>query len=392
MKILYIGAFRLPNYDAAAARVLNIARALRAAGHDVSFISWGGLQRDDDLLPDGSWSVDGFHYVVTNELPQPGDSFWVRLKNRINRGSETKKILREWPGHIDVIITYDSSLCHWLVPFCEKRGIKLVNDLIEWYSYNEIKPFDWLSYAYEMHFFQKKVKNKIVISSYLDNYYKSTHNIVVPATCDSSEPKWITNIDYADALVPPFRGITLIYAGNPAKKDAVHKVINAVNNLANEGALIRFLILGITKEKYIERYRALLKDENLSNAILFLGSVSQDVIPSFYHHADFMILLRENSRMSNAGFPTKFAESFTSGTPVIANLTSDLGLYLIDKKTGFVVDEPTEAAIYSLLKETVLKLSRNEVDEMKEHVRKESTRLDYHAWINSLGDFFEHLK
>ena len=68
MRILYIGAFRLPNYDAAAARVLNIARALRACGHDISFISWGGEMRLEDKLEDSRYYVDGFPYVVTGEL------------------------------------------------------------------------------------------------------------------------------------------------------------------------------------------------------------------------------------------------------------------------------------------------------------------------------------
>ncbi len=50
--------------------------------------------------------------------------------------------------------------------------------------------------------------------------------------------------------------------------------------------------------------------------------------------ADFTVLVREDRRQSNAGFPTKFVESFASGTPVIANLTSDLGQHLRDGETG----------------------------------------------------------
>ncbi len=35
MNILYIGAFRLPNLDAAAPRVLNNAKAMREAGYNM---------------------------------------------------------------------------------------------------------------------------------------------------------------------------------------------------------------------------------------------------------------------------------------------------------------------------------------------------------------------
>lgn len=392
MRILYIGAFRLPNFDAAAARVLNISRALRVAGHKVSFISWGGAERCEDRCEDGIYRVDGFPYMVTNELTQQGMSPFEKLKNRINRGKITKKILRERKEPIDVIIIYNNSLCTWLIPFCKRRNIILINDITEWYEYNELKPTDWIGYAYDMYCVQNRVKNKIVISSYLDKFYHTTNNIVVPATCDASEAKWHQITDVAKSNVGEYDGITLVYAGNPARKDAVHYVINAVNTLANEGAKIRFLIIGISKEQYVNRYKDLLTGKELNDSIKFLGRVSQDDVPSYYALSDFMALLRESNRKSNAGFPTKFSESLTSGTPVIANITSDLGNYLKDGETGFVVPEPSEEAICQILKEKVLSLTKADIEKIKDNVRDAAKQLDYHAYIEPLRDFMANLK
>jgi len=392
MRIVYFGAFRLPNLDAAAARVLNIARALRESGHQVSFISWGGIQREEDICDDSIYRYDGFPYMVTNELTQQGMSLLEKLQNRITRGWYSKKIISEWKEPIDVIIAYNNNLCSWLIPFCKKQGIKLINDITEWYDFNELKPTDWLGYAYDMHYIQKKVKNKIVISSYLNSFYNYTHNIVVPASCDASEKKWHQVSDVAKSNVGQYDGITLIYAGNPARKDAVHYVINAVNALANEGGKIRFLIIGITKEQYIERYKELLNEKELNDSIKFLGRVSQDDVPSYYALSDFMVLLRESNRKSNAGFPTKFSESFTSGTPVIANITSDLGNYLKDGETGFVVPEPSEEAIYQALKRRVLLLSKSDIETIKSNVREVAKQLDYHAYVEPLRKFILNLK
>ena len=390
MNILYIGSFRLPNYDAAASRVLNMARALRLAGHKVSFISWGGMQIESTRCEDGQFRVDGFPYIVTNELPQPGISTLARLRNKINRGKITKSLLSGWADPVDVIITYNNCLSNWLLLFCKKRGIKLINDITEWYTYNELRPTDWLGYTYNMRFTQLKVKNKILISSYLDRFYDRTHNIVVPATCDASETKWHNTPRINGLTERVFDGITLIYAGNPARKDAIHYAINAVNRLANEGAKIRFIIVGITKEYYVERYnRKTVKEPN--EAIMFFGRVPQDEVPCFYRIADFMVLLRENNRKSNAGFPTKFAESFISGTPVIANLTSDLGNYLKDGETGYVVNEPNEDAIYRVLKEKVLLLNQKEIATLRRNVQVEAKRLDYHAYIEPLRLFMTNL-
>ena len=390
MKIIYLGPFRLPNGDAAAARVLNVAKTLRLAGHEVSFISWGGKQRDEDCGKDGVFRIDGFSYVVTNEL-DPQGSIINKIKCKLTRGIKTKRLLKERLGSFNVIIMYNCSLTRWLLSFTEKHHIKLINDITEWYDYSELKVTDRLSYAYNMFCIQKRVKNKIVISSFLDKFYKTTHNIIVPATCDISEAKWRSGNSIAQNRVGIFEGITLIYAGNPARKDAVHYIIGAVQRLANEGEKIRMLILGAEREGYIERYGDLLPNQELSERIMFLGKVSQDDVPAFYALADFMVLLRESSRKSNAGFPTKFSESFASGTPVIANLTSDLGVFLRDGETGFVVDEPSEDAIYRTLKQKVLPLDQTEIEIMKSSVRVAAKQLDYHAYVEPLRDFMNKL-
>ena len=390
MKIIYIGSFRLPNCDAAAARVLNVARALRLAGHEVSFVSWGGEERESDLCPDGKYRVDGFEYVVTHELPS-NEGAIKRVMNKLTRGQKTKRLLRQQLGSYDAIITYNCNLSHWLIGFTKRHHLKLINDITEWYDNNELKVIDRLLYAWNMYHTQKRVPNKIVISSYLDRFYNMTHNIVVPATCDASEAKWQQGAAKAKEKAGEFDGITLIYAGNPARKDAVHYAINAVQRLIDEGANVRFLIVGAERERYLKNYSDLLSMKELSERIQFLGRVPQDEVPSYYALADFMVLLREPTRKSTAGFPTKFSESFTSGTPVIANLTSDLGLYLKDGKTGFVVVLPSEEAIYQTLKTHVIGLNREQISEMKNNVREVAKILDYHAYVDVLHDFVENI-
>lgn len=390
MHIVYIGSFRLPNYDAAAARVLNVAKALHEAGHAISFISWGGRYCEKDLCPDGKYRVYGFEYIITDEL-DPQGGFVDKVKSKITRGNKTKAILKQKVSAFDVIITYNGSLTRWLLKFTKKHNIKLINDITEWYSYSELKCTDWIPYAFNMFVTQKRVKNKIVISSFLDRFYFKTHNIIIPATCDASEFKWQLNKEYAEQTAGHFDGITLIYAGNPARKDLLHVVINTVQRLITEGANIRFLILGITQEKYLAQYAPLLHDSILSNNIRFLGRVNQDLIPAFYSISDFMVLLREPNRKSNAGFPTKFSESMMSGTPVIANLTSDLGKYLIDGKTGFIIENNEEESLYLLLKEKVISLSSEQLKALKTQVADNNKTFDYHYYIEPLQKFSNKL-
>ena len=53
--------------------------------------------------------------------------------------------------------------------------------------------------------------------------------------------------------------------------------------------------------------------------------------------ADFVPLLRPQIvRYAQAGFPTKVPESLSLGTPIICNLTSDLGDFIRDESEGII--------------------------------------------------------
>ena len=114
-----------------------------------------------------------------------------------------------------------------MIQFCHEHGIYLANDITEWYDNNELRISDIWSNFKNMTKTQRKVKNKIVISSFFDNYYTESNNLLLPPLCDSQAEKWNGTVE--NERVQSFDGVTLIYAGNPARKDCVHTVINAVS-------------------------------------------------------------------------------------------------------------------------------------------------------------------
>ena len=392
MKILYIGPFRFPIFDAAAARVLNISRTLHAIGHDVSVISWGGDYLESDKDDNGEYYHDGIKYIITGELDGKGNLIQQFIQKR-KRGHETMKILNSLSFLPDVIIMYNAryGLTRMMLNYCKMHNIKLVHDITEWFDKSDMHIDDYIPNYLNMHYLQKKVANKICISNYLNNYYIESHNIVIPATCDCSEPKWHELDMHIIDTFPKFAGVTLIYAGVPKRKDLVHNAINAVNRLNKEGKLMRFVIVGTSKDDYLKKYSDLLDDTELSDNIIFVGRVSQELIPTYYHLADFMVLLRKPTRKCTAGFPTKFAESFISGTPVIANLTSDLGKYLKNEVTGFVVYNYDTESVYETLRNKVCGLDKQSIACLKDNAKKMSVSFDYHSYINELNNFMNTL-
>ena len=201
----------------------------------------------------------------------------------------------------------------------------------------------------------------------------------MPLLCDPEEPKWSITVE--DKRVKPFDGITLIYAGNPVKKDCVHSVINTVNTLANEGKAIRFLILGTTRDACMKQYAQLLFSTSLHENVMFLGRVSQYLIPAYYKKADFMVLLRESNRKSMVEFPTKFAELMTVGVPVITQETSDLTKHVINGKTGFLVEGYDYESMLFTLRSSILTVRKEDVEEMNRYVRSANSAFDWHSHI-----------
>ena len=375
MKIVYIGQFRLPCYDAAAPRVLNNARAMQLCGNEVSFISWGGKYNEEHLSEEGKYHIDGMEYIITDEL-DPKGSLVSKMMQLLHRGDKTIAILDAMNVKPDLIIMYNADFgwTNRMLKFCKHHNIKLANDITEWYDNSELHLWDILPYHFNMTRLQRKVKNKICISSYLDKYYSESNNLLLPPLCDHSEAKWCATID--DDRIKPFDGITLIYAGNPAKKDCVHTVINVVNKMAYEGKPIRFMILGTTRDNYLERYASMLESKNLHDNILFLGRVAQDLIPAYYKKADFMVLLRERTRKNMAGFPTKVAESMSAGIPVIANATSDLNHYIINGQTGVIVENESPEQLMNTL-ENVLAMDKEEISKMKQSTKSCNEAFNY---------------
>lgn len=66
-KILYIGGFELPDKNAAAHRVLAIAKGLRDSGNEVVFMGVSKDNRETDVLKTKS-EVQGF---ITYSVPYP---------------------------------------------------------------------------------------------------------------------------------------------------------------------------------------------------------------------------------------------------------------------------------------------------------------------------------
>lgn len=367
-KVLYIGGFELPDKNAAAQRVMANAKLLREMGFDVTFI---GISKD---LHNAPCMVDGF---VSNPIAYPSNTRqWFY---HIYRFIDCEAILKQKPDYV-VLYNFPSLASLNILQVCRKNGIKVYHDITEWESVKGLSLRNIIQYIdiqLRMKFCLKRMDGIIAISRYLYNYYCNyTTTILIPPTVDLENSKFQRTRELSSSKDK----IKLVYAGSAglvATKDRLDYIIEAVNNFPN----IQLDIVGLTKEQFQKIFSS---EIIINNNVIFHGRVSHNEAVQFVCDADFQMLIRENTLKNKAGFPTKFVESFSCCTPIIATVTSNISDYLINGVNGFLV---TNKCSLTDVFYKISNLSTIDIINMKKAC-KESTVFDYHNYKDEFLKLF----
>lgn len=327
--VAYVGPFPYPGGAAASRRVLGVAESLSLAGFDVVIASGAG-----DSPQDAGKLVGQGERIAWCHLPERVAEHWPRPLRRFRyalMGGRTVEWLASQPTLPAAVILYSgyTPYLQRLLPWCRRNRVRLLFDAVEWYEPEHASgyltsPYQW-NIEWAMRRLLPRTDGVIAISKYLADYYRGRGvpvAIVPPTTSAIAAGDW-----------QPDATLRLCYAGSPGShKDDLGTVLQAVARLADEGAAVRLDVAG-PEPAHVAALLGL--DSCAGIAWLHAhGMLLQAAVAQLVGKADFTVLVREDRRQSNAGFPTKFVESFASGTPVIANLTSDLGEHLRDGETG----------------------------------------------------------
>lgn len=388
-EIIYLGPFSFPNGGAAARRVLGVAKTLQAAGYDVKVAS--------GQMGKGVQASEWFEGIEVFSIGERTAEHLPRiLKHAAYLSMGRKTIawlddLKRKPQAVVLYSGYSPYLLH-LIPWAKRHDVRLVFDAVEWYE--PASPISWLS-PYQlnielaMRYLIPRVGHVISISDYLHRYYigRGCRSVVVPPTLDVLATQ--ARADGRDTQ----RQLELVYAGSPGRKDLLDNILDAVLRLRQAGRNIHLSVAGI-QDSDAGLYAAVRSRpaEEVSAGVEFVGVLNHSASMDLVRRADFSLLLRRDARYAHAGFPTKFVESLAVGTPVIANLTSDLHRYLKDGETGFICAGSESKDLASALFRT-LALTREEYAAMRLRCRAVATEaFDYRVYITIISDFLDSAK
>jgi glycosyltransferase involved in cell wall biosynthesis len=389
--VAQVGPFLFPWGQPGSRRVYGVARSLAAAGYDVVVASG----EDGPATPTRLDEVDGpgsVRYLGLGEIPSAEASrlsrsvqWFLRWGQRTAHWLDAQPTL---PSHV-VVAGGDAPYMLHLRRWCRRNRIPLIADVVDWYSPQQLRGGvlgpPHLSAQAALRYYYPRCDGIIAVSSFLERHYRDRGRRVlrVPPTLD------VQNLAVPDTGAGSGGpDLTLVYAGSPGRKDLIIDMIRAVDRLDREGARIELRIYGPSPQQV----RRLLGAEPPPGSVRLLGRLPQQEIPRALQEADFSVLLRRPERGNQAGFPTKFCESLANGTPVIANLTSDLGGYLTDGREGLVCADHSVTGLGETLR-TALRLTPGQRRQMREAARRRALNsFDFRAYAEPLGTFLDTVR
>lgn len=370
---------RYPNGDAGAVRGHAIAKLLSLNGYDVTVIGYGEYTGKEIRCYDG---------IKYTSLRLRNGSIPGKVVSRLTHGKRLYKYIRRNFKSVDLFVCdYIRTKTFALVEkLAGEYGAQLWHDSCEWFSKEEFKNGERNSlYKYcdrvntET---MKKPWNIISISSYLDEHFRSRGllSVRIPVILD------VCSMEY-NAYKNNEKTIFL-YAGSPGKKDYLSEIVRAFALL--DGELLSSLelhIIGVSREGLLNISGVRGEDlDRLGESVIIHGRLPREKAVEWVRRADFTVLLRNSElRYTKAGFPTKVVESLSSATPVITNLTSDLGMYLVSGvnsviSSSFTAEAFRDALVYAM------NMSEDERQKMSVAARSLAEEcFDYRVFKDYLG-------
>lgn len=366
-KVLYIGGFEFPDKNAAAQRVVANGMTLRELGYEVDFIS---------PTKDRTNIVKEYNGFKCEYIDYPSNLIqWIKY---ITIFVSVDKIFEYNPNYV-VLYNFPAIASLRILRACHKQNIKVIHDLTEWESSNGWSPREIIrkiDINLRMHYCIKKMDGVIAISRYLYDYYsKHTKVVLVPPTVD------LDNIKFnRTRQLSVNRPLQLVFAGTCGNgvKDRIDSIVNSVSR--NKSLMLT--LVGITYEDYKTVYGPICGG---AENIVFKGRVSHKEAVSIVCNSDYQLLIRDNSLKNRAGFPTKYVESMSCCTPVIATMSSNICDYLIDGVNGFIVNDTNH--LDDVL-DRILQMNHQDIIKMKVKCR-ECNSFDYRNYFNEFSIIFD---
>lgn len=224
--------------------------------------------------------------------------------------------------------------------FSKLAGVKVVTFVPEYYEKyvfhgSMFRRIKWYSFLFNFYFLNKLSYKLIVFSFYLkDQYLKlgfSEKNIII-------QPN-LTDFEFWNVKAAPIK-YTLGYSGSPSRKDGVYDLLNAVSILKKDRTDISLIVIGDSQSgpSLLPDLKLKCKQLNILENVFFSGLVEIDEVKKLLSGCEILVLTRQSTVQTQAGFPTKLGEYFASRKKIIVTNFGDIGQYFAAGKNLVIAE------------------------------------------------------
>lgn len=344
MRILFVSTLDYEHPSAAANRHVGLALSLAELGHAVSFLlpASGNLEALRSRDPTIGWFGTG-RDGSSSALAGP------RAGRFLGYGQVQDPVHPAAGPQVVFCLSRDPLVLEHSHRLARRSNAKLLHEITEFPDV-AVAPgaYGRLTVEGFSRRYLRKLDGVVVISTALLDF--------VDSRTPSSLPKLLLPImvdmsrfgDLAERPSEPGSVRTRIgYAGSldPAK-DGPDLLIQALAHAVELGGAAKDLELVMWGDgPQRPMLESLAKDLQMADRVWFAGRVTSAQVPDCLASADVLALARPVSRQAQGGFATKLAEYLASGRPVVTTTTSDIGRYLADGVSAYLVP-PNDVAMF----------------------------------------------
>lgn len=377
MNLLVITDKSYPYGSAYSSRVRHFVMAFHNMGYKITVISANLDVEDATRL-----GIDGVEYISMNYPQNRISQLGIGVAHRYLK--ELDKVMVE--NKYDAIFV--NSITYALPQICEKAkkyAIPVFVEKCEWYDkssfiFGKFNPY-YREYIREIDSVQPD--GYVVISPFFERYYEERgfKTFLIPTILDVENIKFISH-KMSNITCVAFSGSL----GNG--KEKIGPLAEALDKMGEDRKNFVFEFYGPSEQQIKDNIGNDALYQRIHGSFHINGRIPQKDVYEKIAKADFTFFFREKRRSSDAGFPTKLAESFAVGTPVITNETGSINKYLFNHKNGLLIQELSVNNIIDAL-HYIRSIDDDEYQEMRAAARTVAEQsFDYRSYVNGLKDFF----
>lgn len=175
-----------------------------------------------------------------------------------------------------------------------------------------------------------------------------------------------TEIEYAPEITIDDKCFTIMFAGNLGEGQDLPNVLNAIKAASDYDMNLRWVFVG--GGRLLGWLKEEVKKNNLSKQVLILGRFQVERMPSFFLHADAMLISLKNTSVYEMTIPSKLQSYFIAGKPILAMLSGEGAELIQQSSSGFVAPAGDYKGLAKIVKK-IANLKELELMKMGENSR-----------------------